>query len=100
MSTANGARAALDILLTDAALAPSDARRLVQPGAALGVVAGLARRPRLVTRRTAGLGAELARVVAGRSERAPAREDSRLPLGKRQAASLPLGSAASTRRVG
>jgi polyhydroxyalkanoate synthase subunit PhaC len=77
VSTANGARAALDMLLTDAALAPSDARRLLQPGAAAGVVAGLARRPRAVTRRTAGLGAELARVIAGRSGRVPAREDRR-----------------------
>jgi polyhydroxyalkanoate synthase subunit PhaC len=77
VSATNGARAGLDILLTDAALAPSDARRLVQPAAAAGLVAGLARRPRTVTRRTAGLGAELARVAAGRSECAPAREDRR-----------------------
>jgi polyhydroxyalkanoate synthase len=77
VSTANGAGAALDMLLTDAALAPSDARRLLQPGAAAGVVAGLVRRPGAVTRRTAGLGAELARVIAGRSERVPVREDRR-----------------------
>jgi hypothetical protein len=43
--------AALDVMLTDAAIEPPSAGRIVQPGAAVKVAAGLARHPRRVTRR-------------------------------------------------
>jgi len=65
------------MLLSDAALAPGGVRRFVEPSAGAGVLAGLARRPAQVARRTVGLGAELARVTTGRSEGAPARGDRR-----------------------
>jgi polyhydroxyalkanoate synthase len=69
------ATAALDVLLTEAAL---DGRpRFVTPGPAVGVAAGLARRPLRTARRVASLGAELTRVAAGRSELRPARRDRR-----------------------
>jgi polyhydroxyalkanoate synthase len=70
-------RAALDTMLTDAALAPNGASRFLQPSAVAHVTVGLARRPRFVARRAGGLTAELARVAVGRSERAPARGDRR-----------------------
>ena len=41
------------------------------------VAAGLARHPRRSARRVGGLGAELARVAAGRSDRRPAKGDRR-----------------------
>ncbi len=55
----------LDVLLTDAALGA--VRRLRPDSSMLRLAAGLARRPRLVGRETARLGAELGRIVAGRS---------------------------------
>jgi poly[(R)-3-hydroxyalkanoate] polymerase subunit PhaC len=67
--------AALEVLLTDAAL---DGRsRFVSPGPALSVAAGLARRPVRTARRIGSLGLELGRVAAGRSALGPARRDRR-----------------------
>jgi polyhydroxyalkanoate synthase len=71
------ARAALDVMLTDAAFDQGGARRFIKPVAAAKVAAGLARHPDRVVRRTGGLGRELARTVAGRSETAPAKGDRR-----------------------
>jgi polyhydroxyalkanoate synthase subunit PhaC len=77
VSTAAAGRAALDTMLTDAALAPNGASRFVQPSALARVAAGLARRPGFVARRTGGLATEIARVSAGGSQRAPAQGDRR-----------------------
>ena len=69
------ANAALDVMLTDAAL---DTRpRFVSPGPAVGVAAGLVRRPVSTARRVASLGAEVTRVAAGRSDLRPGRRDRR-----------------------
>src|SRR3954447_22783061 len=69
------ASAALDVMLADAAL---DGRsRFVTPGPAVGVAAGLARRPVRTARRIAGLGAHLPRSAVGRSDLQPARRDRR-----------------------
>jgi class II poly(R)-hydroxyalkanoic acid synthase len=51
--------------------------RFIAPGAAAKVAAGLARHPRRVANRTAGLSAELLRSAAGRSQLAPAKGDRR-----------------------
>jgi poly[(R)-3-hydroxyalkanoate] polymerase subunit PhaC len=69
------ASAALEVLLTDAAV--GGRTRLVQPRAAAGVIGSLARRPGVVARRAGGLAGELARVAAGRSDREPAKGDRR-----------------------
>ncbi|MEA2167696.1 MAG: poly[(R)-3-hydroxyalkanoate] polymerase subunit PhaC [Solirubrobacteraceae bacterium] len=74
-ATTEPASAALDVMLADAAL--DGRRRFVTPGPAVGVAAGLARRPVRTARRVAGLGAELARVAAGRSDIRPTRRDRR-----------------------
>jgi len=65
----------LDLLLTDAALGVT--RRFRPDSSVLRLAAGLARRPRLVGRETARLGAELGRIVAGRSEIAAGPRDRR-----------------------
>jgi polyhydroxyalkanoate synthase len=70
-------RAALDVMLTDAALEPGGVRRFVKPGAAVRAAAGLARHPDRVVRRAGELGSELGAIAVGRSERAPARGDRR-----------------------
>jgi polyhydroxyalkanoate synthase subunit PhaC len=70
-------RAALDVMLTDAALESGGSRRFLQPNAAAKAVAGLARRPDRVARRVGGLGTEIARVLAGRSEIAAPKGDRR-----------------------
>ena len=75
--TTKAGRAALDVLLTDAAVDGGTAGRFVKPGAAAKVMAGLARHPARTGRRVAGLGGELARVAAGRSDVAPAKGDRR-----------------------
>ncbi len=62
-------QSALDVMLTDGA-----GPHFVPP---TGVVSGLARRPRKLARRLGGLGAELARVAAGRSQAAPGGRDRR-----------------------
>jgi polyhydroxyalkanoate synthase len=66
---------ALDLLLTDGALGAL--RRFRPDGAALRLAASLARQPELVGLQLAGLGTELARIAAGRSDRAPDRKDRR-----------------------
>jgi polyhydroxyalkanoate synthase subunit PhaC len=66
---------ALDLLLTDGALGAL--RRFRPDGAALRLAASLARQPQLVALQLAGLGTELARIAAGRSDRAPDRKDRR-----------------------
>jgi polyhydroxyalkanoate synthase subunit PhaC len=71
-----GARAGLDVLLTDAAVGRGT-RRFIQPRAVAAVGAGVVRHPRSVARRASGLGTELARVAAGRSRQAPAKADRR-----------------------
>jgi polyhydroxyalkanoate synthase len=73
--TSDAARAALDVMLTDAA--DGGRSRFVSPGAAVGVAAGLARRPDRAARRVGRLGADLVRVVGGRSEIRPAKRDRR-----------------------
>ena len=67
--------AALDLMLTDAAVGGRS--RFIRPGAAVGVAAGLARRPDRAARRLGRLGAELARVASGRSEVRAAKRDRR-----------------------
>ncbi|MEA2267603.1 MAG: poly[(R)-3-hydroxyalkanoate] polymerase subunit PhaC [Solirubrobacteraceae bacterium] len=69
------ASGSLDQLLTDAALGP--ARRVIPGGAGIRAAARLAARPATVARRGLELGAELARVAAGRSELEPPRGDRR-----------------------
>lgn len=71
------ARAALDVLLTDAAVGNPAAQVLKRPVSAVSVAAKLVRRPDRVARRGAGLALELGRVWAGRSEIAPKRSDRR-----------------------
>ena len=69
------ASAAVDVLLSDAAL---DRRApFVSPGPALRVAAGLARRPVGTARRVASLGTELTRVATGSSSLRPSRRDRR-----------------------
>jgi poly[(R)-3-hydroxyalkanoate] polymerase subunit PhaC len=70
-------RAALGVLLTDAAVEQPGAGRVVQPTAAVKLAAGLARHPGKVGRRVRGLGSELARVAAGKSGVAPPKGDRR-----------------------
>ena len=70
-----GVRSGLDVMLTEAAAGGTP--RFFAPGPAVKVTAGLARHPRRVARRTAGLTAELARAVTGRSQLAPASRDRR-----------------------
>jgi polyhydroxyalkanoate synthase len=73
--TTEATRAALDVMLTDAAVGgPS---HVVQPHAAVRLAAGLARHPDRTARRLAGLGGDLARVARGRGEIKPARGDRR-----------------------
>jgi len=71
------ARAALDAMLTDAAVGESRAGRFFDPVSTAKLAGSLARQPRAVSRRAGALGAELARVVAGSSELAPAKSDRR-----------------------
>ena len=63
------------MLLTDAAVGQRS--RFVRPLATARVAAGLARHPRRTARRVGGLGADLARVAAGRSDLGPAKGDRR-----------------------
>jgi polyhydroxyalkanoate synthase len=73
--TSAAARGALEILLTDAAVGGRG--RFLPAGAAARTLAGLARRPSRPAARATALGAELARVAAGRSQLRPARGDRR-----------------------
>ena len=65
----------LDLLLTDAALGIT--RRFRPDSSLLRLAAGLVRRPGLVARQAAQLGAELGQIAAGRSEIAAAPRDRR-----------------------
>ena len=67
-------RSGLDVMLADAV---AGTPRFFAPGPAAKVAAGLARRPRGVARRAAGLTTELARAATGRSQLAPAGGDRR-----------------------
>jgi polyhydroxyalkanoate synthase len=67
-------RSGLDVMLADAV---AGTPRFFAPGPAVKVAAGLARRPRGVARRAAGLTSELARAAAGRSQLAPVSGDRR-----------------------
>jgi polyhydroxyalkanoate synthase len=71
----HGVRSGLDVMLTDAAAGGTP--RFFAPGPAVKVTAGLARHPRRVARRAAGLMAELTRAATGRSEIGPASRDRR-----------------------
>jgi len=71
------ARAALDVILTDAAVSQGRASRFLDPVATAKLTGALARRPLALAHRLGGLGAELARVAAGSSELAPAKSDRR-----------------------
>jgi polyhydroxyalkanoate synthase len=82
-NTANGgfsrasdaSRAALDVMLTDAAV--GSPRRAFRPTAAATLAVGLARRPDRPIRRAGSLGTELARVAIGRSTKRPGARDRR-----------------------
>ena len=67
-------RSGFDVMLADAA---TGTPRFFAPGPAVKVAAGLARHPRGVVRRAAGLTSELARAATGRSDLAPAAGDRR-----------------------
>ena len=56
------------MMLTDTELEDGGVRRFLKPRAAARTVAGLARHPRRTARDAGGLGLELARVSAGRSD--------------------------------
>jgi polyhydroxyalkanoate synthase len=64
-------------MLTDAAIEPGAAARLLRPGAAVRLAGGLAWRPQRVARRVGGFAGELARVATGGSQVSPARGDRR-----------------------
>ena len=66
---------ALDLLLTDAALGSS--RRFFPGASGLRFAGALARRPRWLAGRVAGLAGELGRIVIGTSDVAPSRRDRR-----------------------
>ena len=70
-------QAALDVMLTEAAVEPGTAARLVRPGTAARLAGSLARRPQRVARRVGGFGAELGRVAAGASQLTPLKGDRR-----------------------
>ncbi len=73
--TRRAVRSGLDVMLTDAVV--GDTPRFFAPGAAAKVTAGLARHPRRVARRAAGLTSQLAQAATGRSRLAPAGGDRR-----------------------
>ena len=77
VGTRAAARSALDVMLTDAAIEEPGVRRFIKPTAAVKLAASLARRPQRLAGRAAGLGQELVRVAAGRSQRAPSKGDRR-----------------------
>ena len=70
-----GATAALDALLTDVVMSPS--QRWVPGVAGVKAAARLALRPQRVAKRGAGWAAELAKIAIGRSEVAPSKGDRR-----------------------
>jgi poly[(R)-3-hydroxyalkanoate] polymerase subunit PhaC len=70
-------RAALGVMLTDAAVEQPGAGRIVQPAAAVKLAGGLASHPGRVSRRVRGLGSQLARIAIGKSDVAPPKGDRR-----------------------
>ena len=72
-----GARAALDVMLTDAAVGGGRTKRFVDLGTASQFAGGLARRPDRVVRRVGSLASELRRVAEGTSELVPPKGDRR-----------------------
>ena len=72
---ADASRAALDVMLTDAAVGAP--RRAFRPTAAATLAFGLARHPDRPVRRAGSLGAEIARVAIGRSTKRPGKRDRR-----------------------
>ncbi len=65
-------RAALDVMLTDAALDDGGRRRFIDAGSAAKFAGSLARKPKTVADRVGGFGSELVQVATGNSElRAP-----------------------------
>jgi polyhydroxyalkanoate synthase len=75
--SAAAVRAALDVMLTDAAVSRSPAARFLDPVSTAKFAGAITRRPRALARHVEELGLELARVAAGSSELAPARSDRR-----------------------
>jgi polyhydroxyalkanoate synthase subunit PhaC len=73
--TGRAARSGFDVMLAEAAAGGPP--RFLAPGSGAKIGAGLARHPRRVATRAAGLARELGRVAAGRSEVAPAKGDRR-----------------------
>jgi polyhydroxyalkanoate synthase subunit PhaC len=71
------ARSGLDVMLSDAALEDGGVSRFLKPRAAGRTIAGLAHHPGHAARDAGALGAELARVAAGRSELEPPKGDRR-----------------------
>lgn len=71
------AHSGLDVMLTDAVLEDGGLGRFLKPTATGRTLAGLARHPGRAVRDVGGLGLELARVAAGRSEVRPAKADRR-----------------------
>lgn len=71
------AGAALDVLLTDAAVGNPAARLLRQPGVLAKTAVQVAARPDRIARRAAGLGREVGKIARGTSEVAPAKGDKR-----------------------
>jgi polyhydroxyalkanoate synthase len=70
-------RAALDVMLTDAAFEPGTVGRLLQPWTAARLATGLARHPRQLATRIGGLSSELVRIASGSSAVAPPKGDRR-----------------------
>jgi polyhydroxyalkanoate synthase len=70
-------RAALDVMLTDAAFEPGTVGRLLQPWTAARLATGLARHPRQLATRIGGLSSELVRIASGSSTVAPPKGDRR-----------------------
>jgi polyhydroxyalkanoate synthase len=70
-------RAALDVMLTDAAVGQGRASRFLDPVATAKLTGALARRPPALARRLSRLGSEFARIAAGSSQLAPAKSDRR-----------------------
>jgi polyhydroxyalkanoate synthase len=77
VGTRAAASAALDVMLTDAAVDHGGVGRFIKPTAAARVAGALAVKPGRVVRRVAHLGGELGRIVTGDSQLEPAKGDRR-----------------------
>ncbi len=71
------ARSGFDVLLTDAVIDDGGVGRFLKPKVAGRTIAALARHPRRAVRDAGGLGIELGRVAAGRSDLEPTKSDHR-----------------------